>query len=171
MPKDRVRSFSRDFKVDAVMRMLDCDNITVLAREVGVRRKLLYDWRNAYLAGGADAFRGKGRPRQGSVVLGARNRIKPVVGGRQGALAAARSRITQLERKVGQQAFEADICRNALQQIEAARQAREQVEDDVDLGDYESELGPVIKADLRRAFPAAIMRQSARIFKVLTAST
>ena len=43
MAKYRTQSFSREFKIDAVLRMFDCDNISALARELGIWRKHLYD--------------------------------------------------------------------------------------------------------------------------------
>jgi hypothetical protein len=43
----------------------------------------------------------------------------------------ARSRIVQLERKVGQQATEAEIFRKSLQRIEAARRAKAGAEQSV----------------------------------------
>lgn len=117
------RVFSRDFKLAALSRMEGGENISALSRELNVRRKLLYEWRAAFRAGGPEALRGPGRPRKGSVVVGA----KP--GGRRGCrspgpgdeLAAARLRIAELERKVGQQALEADFFRQALQLFETSR--------------------------------------------------
>ncbi|MCP5113461.1 MAG: transposase, partial [bacterium] len=108
----RSRVFSRDFKLAALSRMEGGVNVSALSRELSVRRKLLYEWRAAFRAGGAEALRGPGRPRKGSVVVGAKS------DGRSGAgpsdeLAAARRRIAELERKVGQQALEADFFRQA----------------------------------------------------------
>ena len=119
----RSRVFSRDFKLTALSRMEGGENISALSRELNVRRKLLYEWRAAFRAGGPEALRGPGRPRKGSVVVGAKS------GGQRGsrapgpgeALAAARLRIAELERKVGQQALEADFLRQALQLFETSR--------------------------------------------------
>lgn len=124
MPREGSRRFSRDFKLSAVLRMADCGNVSALARELGVRRKLLYAWREAYLSAGAGALRGPGRPRRGSVVVGVPAGAGAVAPGPGGALALARSRIAELERKVGQQALEADFLKQALQRIEASRQAK-----------------------------------------------
>ena len=119
----RSRVFSRDFKLAALSRMEGGENVSALSRELGVRRKLLYEWRAAFRAGGPEALRGAGRPRKGSVVVGAKS------GGRRGCrspgggdeLAAARLRIAELERKVGQQTLEADFLRQALQLFETSR--------------------------------------------------
>jgi len=99
------------------------ENVSALSRELSVRRKLLYEWRDAFRAGGPEALRGPGRPRKGSVVVGAKS------GGARGSrtsgpgdeLAAARLRIAELERKVGQQALEADFFRHALRLFETSR--------------------------------------------------
>ena len=129
------RVFSRDFKLSALSRMEGGENVSALARELNVRRKLLYEWRAAFRAGGPEALRSRGRPRKGSVVLGAKSggaRVSVASapgggsGGRSSAgsgdeLAAAKRRIAELERKVGQQALEADFFRQALQLFETSR--------------------------------------------------
>ena len=45
------RSFSQELKKKAVQRMQQGCNVAALARELGVRRKLLYEWRDR-IAGG-----------------------------------------------------------------------------------------------------------------------
>ncbi len=121
MPVKQARDFSRDFKMSAVSRIEAGNNVSVLARELGVHRTLLYEWRDAFRAGGADALRSRGRPRKGTVVVGARS--TPKAGGPGAELAAAKQRIAALERKVGQQALEADFFGQTLQLLETSRQA------------------------------------------------
>ena len=41
MSKKRVR-YSTEFKLDVVRRMADCESVSGLAKELGVRRKFLY---------------------------------------------------------------------------------------------------------------------------------
>jgi transposase-like protein len=41
-----MKSYSADFRQDAVSRMAHARTITGLAKELGVRRKFLYLWRN-----------------------------------------------------------------------------------------------------------------------------
>ncbi len=120
MPLKRSRVFSREFKLDAVSRMEAGENVSALSRELVVRRKLLYEWRDAWRAGGEQALRPPGRPRKGVAVIGARR--SPAPAGPGAELAAARRRIAELERKVGQQALEADFFRQALRQVETSRQ-------------------------------------------------
>jgi transposase-like protein len=38
--------YSKEFRKQAVKRMSDCDNILQLSRELGIGRRLLYNWRN-----------------------------------------------------------------------------------------------------------------------------
>jgi transposase-like protein len=92
-------------------------NVSALSRELGVRRKSLYDWRARHRWGGAEALRGCGRPRQGEAgVVGERRPRAPV-----SELGAALERIVELERKIGQQQVELDFFRQALRQVKAAR--------------------------------------------------
>jgi transposase len=53
--------FSRDFKLGALRRMEAGENVSVLARELGVSRKSIYQWRNRYRVGGSNALHGRGR--------------------------------------------------------------------------------------------------------------
>ena len=126
MPKIKSRRFSREFKLSALSRMDSGENVSALSRALNVRRKLLYEWRDAFRAGGEQALRDPGRPPRGSLVVGARNGGPPgdPPGGAPDALGAARLRIAALERKVGQQALEADFLGQALQLLETSRRPR-----------------------------------------------
>jgi transposase len=106
--KGERRQFTRAFKLMALRQMEAAGNVKALAAELGVRRELLYDWREKYEAGGAEALRSSGRPR-------------PTVES-PGAL-DAQQRIAELERKLGEQALLTDFFKGALRRIEASRQA------------------------------------------------
>src|SRR5258708_10928555 len=56
------RRFSREFKLWALARMEAGANVSALARELGVRRKYLYQWRERFRLGGPVALRSRGRP-------------------------------------------------------------------------------------------------------------
>jgi transposase len=115
------RVFSREFKVGIVGRMLAGENVSALARELKFGRKDLYVWRDRFLAGGPEALRGRGRPRQAAApVSAASGAIAPGAPG--GELAVAHRRIAELERKVGQQQLELDFFRQALRPAGGARQ-------------------------------------------------
>src|SRR5262249_19349368 len=53
--------FSREFKLEALRRMEAGANVSDLARQLGVSRKSIYQWRNRYRLGGSKALRGRGR--------------------------------------------------------------------------------------------------------------
>jgi transposase-like protein len=99
----RPRKFSEEFRQQALERMKTCDNVTALARELGVRRKWLYEWR-IQASGGVPL---SGKP-------------KPTIEDRE------RKRMAELEHLVARQALEIDFFKGALQRIEENRRRREQ---------------------------------------------
>ncbi|HEY0794280.1 MAG TPA: transposase, partial [Acidisarcina sp.] len=102
----RPRKFSDEFRAQALERMKTCDNVTALARELGIRRKFLYLWRDQAM----------GRiPGSGSGL-----KPKPQVEERE------RKRTAELERLVARQALEIDFFKGALQRVEELRRKREQ---------------------------------------------
>jgi len=48
--------FSREFKLEALRRMEAGDNVSALARELGVSRKSIYQWRDRHRVGGSNAL-------------------------------------------------------------------------------------------------------------------
>ena len=123
MSKEGSRGFSRAFKLKVIERMAAGENVSALSRELAVKRTLLYRWRDAFRSGGELALRERrGRPTRaealamaaaGGAVCEARD------------LAAARARIAELERKVGQQQLDVDFFKAALRHIEASRRPSE----------------------------------------------
>jgi transposase len=121
--KSSHRVFSREFKVGIVRRILAGENVSALARELKFSRKDLYVWRDRFLAGGPEALRGRGRPpKAGAAGLAASGpRAKAPADTPAAELEAARTRIADLERKVGQQQVDLDFFRQALRQVRGAR--------------------------------------------------
>lgn len=121
------RRFSRDFKLAVLARMAAGENVSALACEFGVRRKIVYQWRERFRAGGAVALRERGRPtkaevlamRSGEVVRAAGAVMPPPAP--PDVLAEAQRRIAELERKIGQQQLELDFFQRALRHVEEAR--------------------------------------------------
>lgn len=111
------RVFSRKFKLAALERMASGEDVSALARELGIRRKLLYAWRDRLRRKGPDGLRGKGRPKKAAIT-------SPAPVARLDEAAAPQARIAELERKVGQQALELDFFRAALQQVGGPRRRR-----------------------------------------------
>jgi transposase-like protein len=92
---------------------------TALGREHGIKRAILYRWRDAVRDGGEEALRdGPGRPNRaekGALAL-ARG---PAARARD--LTEARRQIAELERKVGEQQVALDFFKQALRRIEESR--------------------------------------------------
>ena len=122
------RRFSREFKLAALARMAAGENVSALARDLGIRRKCLYQWRDRFRFGGAIALRSRGRPTRAEAVaieaggcegLPAASADMPPSAAPD-ELARARCRIEALERKVGQQQVDLDFFQRALQQVRGA---------------------------------------------------
>jgi transposase-like protein len=110
------RTFSGEFKRAAVKRMEAGESSSALSRELGVKRTKLYRWRDQVRRHGEKAFPGKpGRPSKAEALTREH--------GAEGAteLAQARRKISDLERKVGQQQVDLDFFKQALRHIEAAQ--------------------------------------------------
>ena len=96
---------SAKFKEKAVQRMLAGESVAGLSRELGVRRSLLYRWREAYRKDGISGFRPIGRSGWSQE--------------KQDKATAAR--ISELERKVGHQTMVIDFLRRAFKRVEELR--------------------------------------------------
>jgi transposase-like protein len=115
------RSHSREFKLAAIARMEAGENVSALSRELGVKRTLLYRWREQYRLGGEARLRGRrGRPprAEAAAITAAR-----VAAGEGAELVKAHQRIAELERKVGQQQVDLDFFQQALRHFEGSRRA------------------------------------------------
>lgn len=104
------RVFSEEFKLKAAERMQAGERIRRLSEELGVRRGVLYRWRDAYRKEGqAGLCRTAGRPTRSAVARQA-----------EAEMSAAR-RIGELERLVGRQAVDLDFFRQAFRRVEELR--------------------------------------------------
>ena len=106
----KARKFSTEFKLEAVRRMAEATTIVGLAEELGVRRKLLYAWRDQLQAEGrAGLERRVGRP-PGS----RQQKVSPP------APSAAELRIAELERLLGRKQLEVDFLKRAFEHVRGA---------------------------------------------------
>ena len=129
MAEETKRRFSREFKLAAIRRMEAGENVSALARELGVRRKCLYQWRDRFRAGGPIALRSRGRPTKAEVLAMRTGEVPPALAAAAPAappvvpneLVEAQRRIAELERKVGQQQVELDFFQQALRQVRGSR--------------------------------------------------
>jgi transposase len=119
MPKRKRRVFSREFKLSAVQRIIAGERPSKLSRELGVPGGHLYQWCAHFRLGGAEALRPACRPRK---IPGVVELAPEVKAQRVQEVATARKRISELERKIGQQQVELDFFRQALRQVGEARQ-------------------------------------------------
>lgn len=87
------------------------ESVARVARDFGVSRKTLYQWRDQLRQGAA---------KSADDAPGALERVpRPEL---PAELVRARERIAELERKIGQQQVELDFFRGALRRIEASHQ-------------------------------------------------
>jgi transposase len=93
----RYRAYTEAFRKAAVERMKNCPNVGALADELGVHRRLLYNWRDQALAD----------PDPGCGETSAERKLS-----RQNA---------QLKRLLAEKTLEVDFFRGALQKVEARR--------------------------------------------------
>ncbi len=105
----KLRSYTREFKLEALSRWKAGERVEVVARDVGVRADQHYLWRRKLAAGGPEALVGAGRPSPGWDRM-----ASPLASPEQ-------RRIAELERQLGRQAVELDFLGGALQRIEASR--------------------------------------------------
>ena len=103
--RQRPRKYSAEFKREAVDRFVKGESATVIARELGMRRKFLYAWRDAGL--GSNGIAAK-PPR--TVVIDEKTELRQ-------ELAKQQQKIADLERLIGQQTAELDFFAAALQAI------------------------------------------------------
>jgi transposase-like protein len=87
--------YSQEFRSEAVQRMKSCDNILRLSKELGVHRRLLYNWRERL---------DESNPAQ----LFSRESI-------------LRKEISKLKRLLANKTMEVDFFRRALQKVGARR--------------------------------------------------
>jgi transposase-like protein len=87
--------YSEEFRCEAVQRMKSCDNILRLSRELGIHRRLLYNWRERLDESNPAQFRSR------ELIL--------------------RKEITKLKRALANKTMEVDFFRHALQKVGARR--------------------------------------------------
>ena len=98
MGKQRVGRYPMKYRREVVERMKTCPNITALAEELGLVRRLLYDWKSQL----EPRPEGQAEPRQRESVL---NR-----------------EVKRLQRALAEKTLEVDFFKGALQKVEARRQ-------------------------------------------------
>jgi transposase len=109
------RKYPPEFRRAALERMKSCDNVSALARELGIRRKWLYKWSEKERALYAATTSTAAGVEPGPVV--ARRPTPPPD-------TQLRKRVQELESMVARQNLEIDFFKGALQRIEQRRRKR-----------------------------------------------
>ena len=109
------RKYPPEVRQRALERMKACDNISELARELGIRRKWLYKWSEQE----RDAATRSSMPAVGQTKSDA------VESASSTQEAKLRKQVQELQSKVAQQSLEIDFFKGALQRIEQRRRNRE----------------------------------------------
>ena len=99
MERKKGQRYSNEFRRQAFEQMKSCDNVLGLSRELGIPRRLLYNWR--------DRFEEIDPPHTRSREL------------------ILRRQITKLKRVLANKTLEVDFFRHALQRVGARRRQRE----------------------------------------------
>ncbi len=111
-PGKSPRQFSTAFKEQVVVRLESGEKIGAVAEEIGVKRKLLYQWRDAHRAMGAAGLNRKRGRKVGW-------RPPPSAFPAADELAKAEQRIAELERVIGRQQADLHFFREALRLSDA----------------------------------------------------
>jgi transposase len=119
MSEGSPRKFSTEYKVGLVARLERGEAVAGVARESGVARKLLYEWRQAYRAHGPAGLNRKRGRKVGwrpppSALPASSADAGPSAAGSADELARAQARIADLERIIGRQQADLHFFREAL---------------------------------------------------------
>jgi transposase-like protein len=104
------KRYSAEFKLAAIKRMDEVESIAELARELGIRRKFLYLWREQLKTGGEASL----KQRPGRPIGKVSEKKQPP------APSAAELRIAQLERLLGQKQAEVDFLKHTFEYVRGA---------------------------------------------------
>ena len=114
----RRKAYPGELKRLAVSRVAGGEEVSAVARDLGIDRRRLDEWRQRVNLNGMEGLRGPGRPRRSEGKV-----LTPLRGGSSGKGELAQRRIEQLERKVAQQELDLDFFRQALRHVKARQQA------------------------------------------------
>jgi len=116
------RQLSTEEKLALLGRIGSGERLVDVAKDAGVLRKSLYEWRAAYRAFGAAGLNRKRGPKPGRASDGpAAAASGPPAARPPDDLAKARARIAELERLVGRQQMDLDFFREALRSWDEKR--------------------------------------------------
>jgi len=105
-----MRTYSREFRIEVVKRILGGEKVPALSRELGIHRKLLYEWMRRVRAGGEANLRQRGRPKKS----------EPIV-----SIHSAARQIAELEREVAYQQLVIGFFKIAFERIQSSTPAHQ----------------------------------------------
>src|SRR5690348_5931421 len=97
-----MRVHSREFRIEVVRRILGGEKVPTLAQELGIHRKLLYEWLHRFNHGGESNLRERGRPKKSDVLMPPATEGTP-------------PRVAELERTIANQEIVIEFLKQALQ--------------------------------------------------------
>jgi transposase len=107
------REYRTALKQAALARLAAGESVAEVARDLQLRGRLLYAWRDKVRQGGPGALRGRGRPRKSATAVAAPV-AAPAAAWEAGETGEdeqtrAQRRVAELERKIGQQQVDLDF--------------------------------------------------------------
>src|SRR5437868_14443800 len=115
------REYPIALKQAAVARLAAGESVTEVARDLQLRGRLLYAWRDKVRQSGSAALRGWGRPRKGATAVAVQGAAWEAG---EDELAGAQRRAAEPERKSGPQQVGLDFFRRAFPQGKETRPPR-----------------------------------------------
>lgn len=116
-----VKTYSKEFKLEAVRRMKTCKTISGLAAELGVGRRFLYKWREQLRTEGEEALaRRPGQPRSKEQLVASAKRARAAA--KKKVRSPLQKRIAELERRLGAKQLEVDFFRRTFEHVRGAMQ-------------------------------------------------
>ena len=110
------REYATALKQAALARLAAGESVAAVARDLQLRGRLLYAWRDKVRQGGPAALRGLGRPPKRAAAVAGPAACEAGETG-EDELARAQRRVAALERKIGQQQVDLDFFRRALRHV------------------------------------------------------
>lgn len=116
-----VKTYSKEFKLEAVRRMKTCKTISGLSKELGVARRFLYKWRDQLRTEGEEALaRRPGQPRSREQLAASAKRARAASKKKiQGPL---QKHVAELERRLGAKQLEVDFFRRTFEHVRGVMQ-------------------------------------------------
>ena len=111
--RDGRRRFSREFKIAAVRRVMEGEQVGTVARDLGITFRVLWGWKKRVAEKGEEYLHEVGRPKQWQQA-----------GKAEPSDASQQRRMAELERVVGHQQMEIRFLDKALRRVEELRQGK-----------------------------------------------